>query len=356
MSDYFINSVKLSALVNASVDANVECLNDSDEGYIDDMTNGDYVRFFILLSDINKNIEFEIASFQTKDLGCDDGPITVLSDTYIDVIRESALAYYLTEVLKYDYYNFTLTVGIGIWCEDNILGDNDYFNDLYLKDLNLTIDYEKDIDQFTTLSLNQVSNKLKGNQNQEIKTAKLNFDYRIDSPWPKNSSLAEMRIILNNKVYVEKTILLISIQDEFNNLNGDQDVRNYIQFNENVSISIELFLKDDITLNETKTIFIDNLTLYIQIGLINTGFNWIPVIFGLIGGIISVSGITIVYQTYWRYPPIVRKNRKLKKKIKKSKKIDRKLDVHQKSNMIDIILQRKKEILNIQEVEEGGNI
>jgi len=44
-------------------------------------------------------------------------------------------------------------------------------------------------------------------------------------------------------------------------------------------------------------------------------------VYSLIGGIAGLSLFFILYQTHFKYPPMVRKIRKLKKKIKKEKKL-----------------------------------
>ena len=57
-----------------------------------------------------------------------------------------------------DHSNFTLTLGIDIYSEDNYGGtDTDTFSDLFIKTCNLTFTVKKKIDQSTTLSWNQAN-------------------------------------------------------------------------------------------------------------------------------------------------------------------------------------------------------
>ncbi|TFF97069.1 MAG: hypothetical protein EU541_08695, partial [Promethearchaeota archaeon] len=182
MSDYQITSASFKAWINASVEAlpgvdqdnaGVDCVNDTN--YILDMGNGDYIRYFVSISDVEKNREFELTSFQTKELGCDSGPITELNDTKIIPLSEETLKFYLEEVLKYDSYNFTITVGFLFWFEDNWNSqDEDNFKMIRMKNLSLSIDYKKKIDQFTKISLNQVAEKISGS-NLKIVKANLSF-------------------------------------------------------------------------------------------------------------------------------------------------------------------------------------
>ncbi|GAH75169.1 unnamed protein product, partial [marine sediment metagenome] len=86
MSDYIITSASISAIVNATVTASpggyhsvpqgwgIETPGDDTGPYQDDndqFFTGDYVRFYILLSDLEKEKVYEVAYNQTVDLGKD---------------------------------------------------------------------------------------------------------------------------------------------------------------------------------------------------------------------------------------------------------------------------------------------
>ncbi len=71
--------------------------------------------------------------------------------------------------------NFTITLGIDIYCEDNVQSaDDDIFDSLIIKSVSLSFNCTKKIDHSTTLSWNQVSDKL-DNQVSEITEARFNF-------------------------------------------------------------------------------------------------------------------------------------------------------------------------------------
>ncbi|MFX1599823.1 MAG: hypothetical protein ACFFB6_04435, partial [Promethearchaeota archaeon] len=147
MSYFKITSASVNAIVNATVHANnginagVDCPGDSvDQGFI-----FDYIRFYILISDLEKVQNYEIASFQTIDLGDDTaGTYDILPDTFMNTVSQEALEFYIGNVLETDHHNFTITLGMRIYCEDNyLLDDIDYWDNLRIKSFNLTFTYEK---------------------------------------------------------------------------------------------------------------------------------------------------------------------------------------------------------------------
>ncbi|TFF96824.1 MAG: hypothetical protein EU547_05950 [Promethearchaeota archaeon] len=336
MSDYKITSASFETWINATVvalDANgggLDCVNDTSE--ILDMGNGDYIKYFVLISDLAREREFELTSFQTKSLGCDAGNITTLNDTRIIPLSEDTLKFYLEEVLKYDFFNFTITLGILLWCEDNYNSqDMDHFSDIYMKNLSLNISYEKKIDQFTGLALKQIGNEIKGT-NLQVKSANLNFDYKINNSGLINSELSEMILEVNNNKYIEKSVRLIDIESSWKNFNpGGVDLTNYIQKNVPISISIEILLKEDFRLNDSTSILIDNVYLYIEI--INTAKDWTPITILLSLMIIGAITGFILYNKYFKYPLLVRKIRKLKRKIRKGKKVEKSISLKNRSKL-----------------------
>ena len=60
-----------------------------------------------------------------------------------------------------DHSNFTITLGIDIYCEDNLGGtEYDTFESLIIKSCNLTFTCVKKIEQFSSLSWNQIGDKI----------------------------------------------------------------------------------------------------------------------------------------------------------------------------------------------------
>ncbi|TFG01318.1 MAG: hypothetical protein EU542_07115 [Promethearchaeota archaeon] len=347
MSDYKITSASFETWINASVNSNVECINDTSG--IDDIGNGDYIRYFVYISDVARNREFELTSYQTTDLGCDSGPITQLNDKKLVALSESTLKFYLEEVLKYDSYNFSMTVGFLLWCEDNINPqDIDQFNDIYMKNLSLSIIYEKNIDQLTKISLNQVGEEISGS-NIRITKANLTFSLNFTQSQSFSSKLSELILRINDNIYVEKSTKLIDINSTFHQFSRrGLDVTNYIQKDEPISISFEVFLKEDFQLNETASLFIDDVYLFINIEEITTQ-DWTPLIIALIIGIISAISIFGAYNRYFKYSPIERKVRKLRKKIKKNKKVKKIDSIRNKSQIGQSKYSKRIEILNLKE-------
>jgi len=87
---------------------------------------------------------FEISNFQTIDLGDDTaGTYDFLPDTFMNTVSQEVLEFYIRKVLETDH-NFTITLGMRIYCEDNyLLYDTDYWDNLRIKSFNLTFTYEK---------------------------------------------------------------------------------------------------------------------------------------------------------------------------------------------------------------------
>ncbi|NVM45795.1 MAG: hypothetical protein HWN79_12845, partial [Candidatus Lokiarchaeota archaeon] len=147
MSDYIITSASISALVNGSGDTNLETPSDDlsydGAGYF--ATYYDYARFYIKLSNLDYINLYEVAYFQTVDLGIGDqyrqtvGVIDYLNDTLMTMIDEPTLIFYLTKAFEADSYEFGITLGIDIYCEDNYdQADRDTFYSLLIKSVNLS--------------------------------------------------------------------------------------------------------------------------------------------------------------------------------------------------------------------------
>ena len=105
MLDYEITSASIKAIVNATVDENLDRYNDYLNGRrartdpddnVDAYGVGDYVRFYVLISDLEKNNIFEVAYFQTEVIGNGGAPGTdYLLDTYMSNVPEEVLKFYL---------------------------------------------------------------------------------------------------------------------------------------------------------------------------------------------------------------------------------------------------------------------
>ena len=144
MSDYIITSASINAVFNATVDDNIDSVADLGEPDIDDYSTWDYARFYVLISDLQKEKVYEIAYNQTTTLGDDDAGLTdYLSDTTMTSVLEEELIFYLTSVLSSDNRNFTIALGIRIWSEDNIYSDTDSWTELIIRSCDLTFTYEK---------------------------------------------------------------------------------------------------------------------------------------------------------------------------------------------------------------------
>ncbi|MBD3212467.1 MAG: hypothetical protein GF311_07650 [Candidatus Lokiarchaeota archaeon] len=356
MSDYEITQASFETLINATVvaeDANgggLDCINDTSE--ILDMGNGDYIRFFVKISDPKKNREFELTSFQTKELGCDSGPITELNDTILIPLNEETLKFYLEEVLKFNSRNFTMVIGFLLWCEDNYNPqDRDHFTDIYMKNLTLSIKYEKNINQFTKINIVQIGDEIVGN-NIRISGARLKIDYRMDKPDLMGSKLSELLVKINDKTFLQESKRLTDITSSYQTLEFDEeDVKNYLQINEPIIIAIELNLREDFQLEQPTTIFIDNVYLYIDIEDLSQ--NWGPLIITMSFMMLSLIGAFVSYNLYFKYSPIQRKLRKIRKKIKKNKKIKKINSIHNRLKIGQSKYSKRIDILNL---EEESNI
>ena len=276
LSDYTITSASIKAIVNATVDENLDRFYDylfsrlariNPNYNVDTYSVGDYIRFYVLISDLAKNKVYEISYFQTQQIGSGSPPgKDVLSDTYMISVPEEVLIFYLTSVLSTDDSHFTITLGIKLHIEDNLANywDMDTFDDLLIKYINLTFSYEKNIDRLTSISWNQIGASLNGN-NVEVTAATLNFKYKIDSNWiPLLTPNSEMRILINN-YDSEISLNLNSMNNTFQELQlGGIDVTPFIFKNINVSLSFQIFIADNFVLDRIIKISIDEINLEIS--------------------------------------------------------------------------------------------
>ena len=330
MSDYIITSASIAAIVNGSANTNVETPGDSTGMSNTQNFTWDYTRFYVLLSDLSKSKKYETIFYQTVDLGQDSPPITTLSDTFMTTVLEEDLIFYLTSVLSSDYRNFTITLGIRIWCEDNRFSDSDYWNYLYIKSCNLTFTYQKKIDQATKASWNQIGNRISG-QNVSIIDGNLRFKYKIDQAWPTElSPNSRLKIIINNNSLLE-TIKLGTAPLSFEEAKvGGFDVTKLLLKDINISLSIQLFLGDEFPLNQNYTISITDVSLRITYTIFVPETKEEPWLFTglfIIAAIAAavISGLLIAYVKVWRFPVPIRKLRKHRKALPSEKEPDVKI-------------------------------
>jgi hypothetical protein len=368
MRDYEIIDASLKVTFNASVNINVDSYNDWNQthntAYIDwdKFLIGDSANFYVQLSDINYTYPFPVASFETRDvaLGQGDRPgfpdILEINDTELNYVDEEDLIAALNTALETDNQNFTITLGLDIYCEDNKAaggGDQDLWNYLIFKTCNLTITYEKKIDYFTSLSLNQEGDTIRGG-NVRITDANLNFKYKINDTWPTQAPLSEIRIYLNDILYDRHTIKLSSATSVYQEVkSGGLDITDYLNLNSEVNLSIQLFIADNFNLDKEIEISIDEVYLYIT--LIQLGGDWTPVIIGLGAGIIFLAIGLGLYSKIFQYPPLVRKIRKLKKKVRRNKKL-KPLILDKREVILENNFQKNLQILDLTLIDTGSII
>ncbi|MFW9877254.1 MAG: hypothetical protein ACFFG0_29540, partial [Candidatus Thorarchaeota archaeon] len=280
MSDYIITSASLEVIFNATVTASphingIDTKRDFDIGNVPQLAIGDFATFYVLISDLENENEYQIAVNKTTNLGQDDPVVSSYPDTLLQTIPQNILISYLTSVIEKDNFNFTITLGIDIYCEDNEPGgDIDIWNSLNIKSFNLTFTYKKKIDQFTTVSWNQ-DGGIVSNISSDIvmiDEARLNFKYKIDSNWTENSPNSEIRAFINNNKLSE-TIKLSEVPTSFQVAKaGGFDVTSLIPYDVNINFSIQVYLADEFNLDKNVTISLDYIYLNITYTVIFPDF------------------------------------------------------------------------------------
>ncbi|MFX0076842.1 MAG: hypothetical protein ACFE96_15465 [Candidatus Hermodarchaeota archaeon] len=331
MSDYKITNASISAVFNASVTTSPGGAGSPNDYYGVDSRNdvvpqpGDYdtARFYVLLSDLADSEIYEVAWYQTVDLGQDSPEISNITDSFMNVVVEEALIFYLTSLFDRDNYQFKITLGIRIKCIDNFNYDRDRWDSLRIKECNLSFIYEKRINQFTSLSWNQEGNEISGD-NVYVTGANLTFKYKIDQDWPEAlSPNSEIRILLNNNSHSE-TINLNLATTSFQDAKPEGfDVGYLILKDVNITLSIQLYLADEFIFNDTIMVSIDDVYLYISYITVYDDFLSEPEIFRLllILALIAAAALGtyfILYQRIFKYPLPVRKVRKYRKTLNKT--------------------------------------
>jgi len=274
MSEYIITSANITAIVNGSADTNVETPSDdlSTGGAGWSATYYDYARFYVKISNLNYEDLYEIAYYQTVDLGQgdqnpgDSGTIDYLSDIFMNMIEESTVIFYLSRALEEDNYNFGITLGIDVYTEDNYdEWDLDIFHSLRINSCNLTFSYERKINQFTSASWNQDADELSdiGVDTVEVIDANLNFEYKINELWPGTSQNSEIRAFINNNK-ISETIKLNKANSTFQSAKlGGFDVTSLIPINSKINFTLQVYIADEFHLGRVISISVDNVYLNI---------------------------------------------------------------------------------------------
>ncbi|MFX1379889.1 MAG: hypothetical protein ACFFA4_12440 [Promethearchaeota archaeon] len=333
MSDYYITSASLEAWINGTVDdspvngGGIDRPGDTLAGGTTvQIATGDFARFFIIISDVEKNREFIAAQYQTDDLGKDGPPaISQLNDTLIMPINEETLIFYIEQALQYDHQNFAITLGMYFWCEDSgHPGDSDDWQMMIIKNFSLSISYEKKINQFSTASWNYNGKQIEANGYRvEIRDAQLKFESKLDKLWPSDLSPNSKFKILINGVEHNETIRLNDIGTLFQNVTETGFSVGRIIPNDNViNLTIQVYLADEFALRENIKISIDNVSLWISY------YVFIPIREFLLYQILFVlacicagglASYVVLYQKILKYPKTVRKVRKYRKSLRKEK-------------------------------------
>ncbi|MFX1406289.1 MAG: hypothetical protein ACFFC9_05130 [Promethearchaeota archaeon] len=367
MSDYIITSASITAIVNGSADTNVETpiddLSFDGAGYF--ATYYDYARFYVKVSNLDYENLYEIAYYQTVNLGQGDqtrqgtGVIDYLTDTLMSQINDTKLIFYLTKALEKDPYHFGITLGIDIYCEDNYdQADRDTFYSLLIKSCNLTITYERKVNQLTAVSWNQEAPAVSGN-NVEIKRANLNFKYKISEIWSTLlSPNSEIEIYINNRKHSETIKLSTAISTfEYAKIDGF-DLSNILLPYENITFSIQVLLADEFELNKVIVLSIDDVFLSITYTetVPDPSPEPEPLIFRILLIITTIAALTIgsyiiAYQKVLKYPKPIRKLRKYRKTLNQEQTPSTEI----KSRESSFSMAYEKEISRSSKLLKGGS-
>ena len=264
MSDYEITSASLEIIFNASVDSNIDTPNDN---YTDrQFSIFDSATFYAEIIDLDNSFSFRVAENKTKYLGQKNATqITILNitDSPLETVTESDLITALNLALEKDpsHTDFTIILGIDIYCEDNDFPDKDLWNALIFKSLNLTITYERKVDQFSSVAWNQIGNTIPV-ANITISNATLEFKVNISQEFPATlSTFSEINFEINNNLHTE-TLRLSTLNINFDTVSFD--VTNLIIKGDNITLAIQVFIANTFSLGKNITISIDDVYLNIS--------------------------------------------------------------------------------------------
>jgi hypothetical protein len=278
MSGYTITSAFIDAIMNATVDENIDAPTDDEARpgiSIDQPGIFDHAIFYVELADMQLTTFYRVLYNKTNDLGQDQPPVQTEILSYNDksieqVGDEQDLIYYLTSLFDKDpgHDDLALIVGFSIECEDDYTGsDYDDWDELRIKSVNLTMSYEKKIDKLTKASWNQNGNTIPSGF--IIDNATLNFKYKVDKNWMDNTGSinSEFRIIINENQLGETVKLSTATSTYQDFKTGGLDVSSFLSADEDVNVSIQIYIGDEFILDSNITISIDNVTLIIGYGI-----------------------------------------------------------------------------------------
>jgi len=268
MSDYTITSASIDVIFNATVDDDVDVLGES---ALNQFGTGDYVRFYVHIADVDYKNAIPVAHNKTRDLGYDaHGPKSSITDKSIEFYGDDVLITALESAFEKDpsHANFTITLGIDIYSEDNWGDDWDTFDELRIKSCNLTFTYMKKIDKFSSVAWSQIGNTISGS-NLQVTDANLQFNYKIDQIWPMAlSPFSEMRILINNNPHTETVRLSTATTSWQAAKTGGFDLTNLILKEVNITLSIQVFIANTFDYDSNITISIDD--VYLNITYVET--------------------------------------------------------------------------------------
>jgi hypothetical protein len=218
-----------------------------------------------------------------------------------------------------------------MYCEDNQSGtDQDHWDDLRFKSLNLTFSYEKKIDQFTEISLSQDLEEIDGT-NVQILDSNLKFKFKIDKNWTSESTNSRIRVFINDRRYDLPSSLYL-IDYEFDPLFQEAslegfDITSKLLPYENFTLKIQVYLADTFSLDQNYTISFKDVYLYITYSetfpdLIEEPFVYLGLFILALAAAILIGGYFLAYHFYLKYPVPVRKVRKYRKTLSQEKEPD----------------------------------
>ncbi len=408
MSDYTITSASFKAQFNATVEA--ESFNEAGGGNDDDYgglevpgdttwpgqdDTWDYAYFSAeISSQDNPQMKTLLAYNKTSHLGEDVGPpndnvsATIPDTDMTSNLDEDLLAKSLESALSVDNYNFTIYLGIDLFCADNWGNvDRDNFTSLLIRSLNLTFTYEKWIDYGSQLSWRQSGYMINHTSEQyysstNIDEVKMNFDYKVNESWTSKSPNSEIRILIHDNE--QKIYPKIKLSDyNYTEHQGDfirartenYDFTSLIHTEENISLSIQVFMADPFELDHRINISIDNIHFLVSYTVFynppspavavpddddngkttvvqEPWVNLLIAIAAIVGGG-CLGAYLLAYQLYLKYPPAVRKVRKYRKTLKKKAPPKTEIDSREAS-FKNIYMNKLGDFANISKVKAKG--
>ena len=177
-------------------------------------------------------------------------------------------------------------------------------------------------------------------------------------------SNAEIRMLINDYIHTEPiklgkatTSFQVAKEDGFNVFHLIPGNNSY-----KIKYSIQVYLGDDFALNRSITVSIDSVSLRISYKIIGitpqppSGIDWTPLTVGLSSVLVALVLVFTSYQLYFRFPPVIRRLRALRRKIRKGKKTTPIL-VKKRDGVVKNMIREHLQVLRIQpEIEKAGNI